>query len=79
MQCRLCGFEFDEDKVPNRGCTNCGKPVCNLIHCPNCGFANSPHYEEEFEFVTKLKNKFKNRKKNNFFNYFSISFFLSFN
>lgn len=63
MQCRMCGLEFDETQVPNRGCTNCGKPNCKLIHCPNCGFANSPYIDEEFEFINKLKDRFKNRKK----------------
>lgn len=61
MQCRMCGYEFDETKVPNRGCSSCGKDACNAIHCPNCGYGNSPEFEEEFEFIKKLKNKLKNK------------------
>lgn len=64
MKCRMCGFEFDEDDLDNRGCTSCGKHSnCNLVHCPNCGFGNSPELDQEFEFIVKLKNKIKNRKK----------------
>ncbi len=64
MKCRMCGFEFDENALENRGCTSCGKHSnCNLVHCPNCGFGNSPELDQEFEFIVKLKNKFKNRKK----------------
>lgn len=62
MKCRMCGFEFDESKLENRGCSSCGKHGCNSIHCPNCGFANSPELDQEFEFITKLKDKFKKRK-----------------
>ena len=64
MKCRMCGFEFDETELENRGCTSCGKHHnCNQIHCPNCGFANSPELDQEFEFIIKLKEKLKNRKK----------------
>ncbi len=60
MKCRVCGFEFDEKKLINRGCINCGKHgSCNQIHCPNCGFGNHPEFEEEFEFINKLKNGIK--------------------
>ncbi len=65
MKCRMCGFEFDETQLENRGCTGCGKHNCNQIHCPNCGFGNSPELDQEFEFITKLKNKFKNRESKN--------------
>ena len=54
---------YDETKLENRGCTSCGKHGCNSIHCPNCGFANSPELDQEFEFIIKLKDKLKNRKK----------------
>ena len=63
MKCRMCGFEFDETQLVNRGCSGCGKHGCNSIHCPNCGFANSPELDQEFEFISKLKDKLKNRKK----------------
>ena len=49
----MCGFEFDETKLENRGCSSCGKHGCNSIHCPNCGFANSPELDQEFEFIKK--------------------------
>lgn len=62
MKCRMCGFEFDENKLENRGCSSCGKHNCNQVHCPNCGFGNSLELDEEFEFIKKLKNKFKKRK-----------------
>ena len=63
MICRMCGFEFDENELENRGCVNCGAhDGCNQVHCPRCGFGNHPEFEEEFEFIIKLKNKFKNRK-----------------
>lgn len=55
MQCRICGFEFDEEDIQNRGCSGCGKHGCNAIHCPNCGFANKPEFNKEFKFLTKLK------------------------
>ena len=64
MKCRLCGFEFDETDLENRGCTNCGKyHNCNQVHCPRCGFGNHPEFEDEFDFIVKLKEKFRNRKK----------------
>ena len=25
MKCRMCGFEFDENEIENRGCSSCGK------------------------------------------------------
>ena len=61
MKCRMCGFEFDENQLENRGCSSCGKHGCNSIHCPNCGFANSPELDQEFEFITKLKDRFKRK------------------
>ena len=73
MKCRMCGYEFDENNVPNRGCSGCGKHGCQSVHCPNCGFGNSPELDEEFDFIkqinkmqtliTGLKDKIKNRKK----------------
>ena len=64
LKCRMCGFEFDENKLENRGCTSCGKhDCCNQIHCPNCGFGNHPEFEEEFEIINKLKNRIKTSKK----------------
>ena len=64
MKCRMCGFEFDETKLKNRGCMSCGKhDGCNQVHCPNCGFGNHPEFEEEFEFINKLKNGIRLRKK----------------
>ncbi|MBQ6099118.1 MAG: hypothetical protein IJL02_04570 [Methanobrevibacter sp.] len=63
MKCRMCGFEFDETALENRGCSSCGKHGCNSIHCPNCGFANSPELDDEFEFIVKLKDRIRNRRK----------------
>ncbi len=68
MKCRMCGFEFDETKVKNRGCMGCGKHgCCNQVHCPNCGFGNHPEFEDEFKFITKLKDRFKIGKDTNSF------------
>ncbi len=64
MKCCMCGFEFDESKLKNRGCAGCGKhDCCNQVHCPHCGFGNHPEFEEEFEFIDKLKNRIKIGKK----------------
>ena len=62
MKCRMCGYEFDENEIPNRGCSGCGKHGCHSVHCPNCGFGNSPELDQEFDFIIKLKDKIKNRK-----------------
>lgn len=59
MQCRMCGFEFNENNVPDRGCKGCGEHCSSTVHCPNCGYGNTLVYEQEFEFIKKLKNKFK--------------------
>jgi rubredoxin len=56
LQCRICGYEFDEDKV-GRSCEGCGKSNCSTVHCPNCGYGNSPEYEKEFKFIKILKKK----------------------
>lgn len=58
----MCGFKFDETKVPNGGCANCGKHCSNTVHCPNCGYANSLDFEEECAFIKKLKDKFNSKK-----------------
>ena len=55
MKCRMCGYEFDENEIPNRGCSGCGKHGCHSVHCPNCGFGNSPELDQEFDFIIKLK------------------------
>jgi hypothetical protein len=60
----MCGHEFDEKKA-GQGCQSCGKEDCASIHCPNCGYANSPEFEEEFKFIDSLKDKLgfnKNKK-----------------
>lgn len=63
MQCRICGCEFDEKNLGN-GCKGCGKKECQTVHCPNCGFGNSPEFETEFEIIKSLKKRFRlNRKK----------------
>jgi hypothetical protein len=52
--------------LENRGCSSCGKhDNCNQVHCPNCGFGNHPELEEEFEFITKLKDRFRRRNSTN--------------
>jgi rubredoxin len=55
MKCRMCGYEFDEKTGQN--CQVCGKSNCSAVHCPNCGYGNSPEFEEEFKIITALKNK----------------------
>ena len=56
MKCRICGFEFDETKLKNRGCTGCGKHgCCNQVHCPNCGFGNHPNLMKNLDLSTKLR------------------------
>ena len=65
MQCRVCGFEFDEKELANRGCVGCGKGECKTIHCPNCGFGNSPEFEDEFVFIKNLKDKLSNKLNSN--------------
>ncbi|MDR2545594.1 MAG: hypothetical protein LBD03_08715 [Methanobrevibacter sp.] len=52
----MCGYEFDEKKV-DKGCEGCGKSGCSTVHCPNCGYGNSPEFEEEFEIIKTLKKK----------------------
>lgn len=56
MQCRICGYEFDE-KILGNGCQGCGKKECQKIHCPNCGFGNSPEFETEFDIINSLKKR----------------------
>ena len=63
IPCREAEYEFDENEIPNRGCSGCGKHGCHSVHCPNCGFGNSPELDQEFDFIIKLKDKIKNRKK----------------
>lgn len=62
MECRMCGFEFDENKV-DKGCQGCGKKECQSVHCPRCGYGNSPEYEQEFKIIDILKNKLRSNKK----------------
>ena len=57
MKCRMCGYEFDENEIPNRGCSGCGKHGCHSVHCPICGFGNSPELDQELDFIIKLKDK----------------------
>ena len=52
----MCGYEFDVDKI-GKNCQGCGKKECQTVHCPNCGYGNSPEYESEFKFINSLKNK----------------------
>ena len=59
MKCPMCGCELDETKLEHRGCAGCGKHGCKQVHCPNCGFGNHPEFEEEFKFISKLKNELK--------------------
>ncbi|MCL2688104.1 MAG: hypothetical protein FWE58_06170 [Methanobrevibacter sp.] len=64
MQCRMCGYEFDENIVSNN-CQGCGKKGCQVVHCPNCNYGNSPEFEEEFDFIKSLKKKLPLKDKNN--------------
>lgn len=64
MICRMCGFEFDENCASCGGCQGCGSHDCsNTVHCPNCGYGNSLAYEQEFEFIKKIKEKIKSLSK----------------
>lgn len=58
----MCGHEFDE-KVIGKSCQGCGKKDCGTVHCPNCGYANSPEFEIEFNFINSLKDKFHSKNK----------------
>jgi hypothetical protein len=51
----MCGYDFDEKTGQN--CQVCGKSNCSAVHCPNCGYGNSPEFEEEFKMIKALKNK----------------------
>ncbi len=61
MECRMCGFKFDTKKSSSMGCGCCGKCSKATVHCPNCGYANSLDYEQEFEIINKLKNLVKGK------------------
>jgi len=52
----MCGYEFDEN-IFGRSCQGCGKKACQVIHCPNCSYGNSPKFEKEFKFIKLLKDK----------------------
>ena len=58
----MCGYEFDEKILDNK-CQNCGKKECQTVHCPNCGFGNSPEFETEFGIINYLKKKLRLNKK----------------
>ncbi len=64
MQCRMCGYEFDETRVG--GCAGCGNCADGKkAHCPNCGYGNPIVYEErDFEFIEKLKVKLGLKSEN---------------
>ena len=64
MQCRMCGYEFDEGIV-GKNCQGCGKKGCQTVHCPNCGYGNSPEFENEFKFIDSLKTKLGLNKDKN--------------
>ncbi|MGN1362137.1 MAG: hypothetical protein ACI4VU_00240 [Methanobrevibacter sp.] len=63
IKCRICGYEYDPEETRGTcdgiGC--CGCEECNEAMCPNCGYMNKIVYEEEFEFIEKLKSKIKNK------------------
>jgi len=61
MQCRLCGYNFDE--TLGKKCQGCGKKECQTVHCPNCAYGNSPEFEDEFEIISSLKKKLRLNKK----------------
>ncbi|MDR2830834.1 MAG: hypothetical protein LBB45_07365 [Methanobrevibacter sp.] len=56
MDCRMCGYKFDEEEI-GKNCHQCGKSNCRTVHCPNCGYGNSPEFEKEFELIKTLKKK----------------------
>lgn len=58
----MCGHEFDE-KAIGKSCQGCGKKDCEILHCPNCGYGNSPEFKIEFKFITSLKDKLRSKKK----------------
>lgn len=65
MKCRVCGFDFDEDEIAKSGCTGCKGGNCNKIHCPNCGYGNTPDFEDDFEFMNNLKKKLAKKFNSN--------------
>lgn len=58
----MCCHEFNEN-VLGKSCQGCGKKDCEIVHCPNCGYGNSPEFETEFKFITSLKEKFRSKNK----------------
>ncbi len=36
VQCKLCGYKFDETKI--EPCTHCFACGGNMVPCPNCGY-----------------------------------------
>ena len=71
--CEVCGRQMVIKYGPHGKFQACpGFPECRNtkpyfekigVHCPNCGFGNHPEFDEEFDFIVKLKERFKNRKK----------------
>ena len=64
IQCRLCGYKFDETKVGPCNC-NCPFGDCHgaNVLCPNCGYdvpvlSKQKNIDKE-SFFTKIKNQFK--------------------
>ena len=59
MECRMCGYKFDENDAKNNCGCGCSKCDCNMVICPNCGYGNSSLYEGEFKFLESIKAKLK--------------------
>lgn len=63
MICRMCGYEFDPEESRKMcdyaKCSGCDE--CNSVMCPNCGYSNHLEFEQEFEFIEKLKGKIKDK------------------
>jgi rubredoxin len=61
MQCRICGYIFDETKK-SKTCNECSTHNCKLARCPNCGYENLSEVKDykSMDFLKKLlKNKIK--------------------
>lgn len=61
MQCKLCGFVFDEDEAREACVEACSSCDCGSVRCPNCGHSNVCEITSDFKFIELLKNKILKR------------------